>query len=388
MCEGYDTIIIDISFFKKDTATMAKVMLVEDDNNLREIYEARLLAEGYEIVSAQDGEEALALAIKEKPDLIIADIMMPKISGFDMLDILRTTPETKDVKVVMMTALSQAEDKARADKLGADRYLVKSQVTLEDVAKVAREVLGDGGNQPAGGSPPTTPADVSTTTASTPPTEPTAQADPPAPNEPTNGPGSSTTDDIPDAPVTQPSPVTPSVPITPEPPTQPTDSQTNNIANTNLSEDTKTENTEVKKQIEDFVNSAPLTTPQVNPANAPPASPAQTAEDNNNAVLTNAMAAMNTKGVTNKLPEDPRANPDYDTASNAPPKSIPITSDREQEATTSVHTKIISPINDPSKQGATLQELLAKEEAKEAKITSTPPNAAPTSGVDPNSISL
>src|SRR6185295_11358886 len=120
---------------------MSKIMLVEDDNNLREIYEARLLAEGYEIVSAHDGEEALALAVKERPDLIISDIMMPKISGFDMLDILRTTPETKNTKVIMMTALSQAEDKDRADKLGADRYLVKSQVTLEDVARVAKEVL-------------------------------------------------------------------------------------------------------------------------------------------------------------------------------------------------------------------------------------------------------
>ncbi len=124
---------------------MAKIMLVEDDNNLREIYEARLLAEGYEIVTAHDGEEALALAAKEKPDLIISDIMMPKISGFDMLDILRSTPETKNTKVIMMTALSQAEDKTRADKLGADRYLVKSQVTLEDVAKIAREVLEENG---------------------------------------------------------------------------------------------------------------------------------------------------------------------------------------------------------------------------------------------------
>ena len=68
---------------------MAKVMLVEDDNNLREIYEARLLAEGYEIVTARDGEEALAIAVKERPDLIISDVMMPKISGFDVLDILR-----------------------------------------------------------------------------------------------------------------------------------------------------------------------------------------------------------------------------------------------------------------------------------------------------------
>lgn len=118
-------------------------MLVEDDNNLREIYGERLIAEGYEIVSAKDGEEALALAVKEKPDLIISDVMMPKISGFDMLDILRQTPETKNTKVIMMTALSQSEDKQRASSLGADKYLVKSQVTLEDVARVVDDVLND-----------------------------------------------------------------------------------------------------------------------------------------------------------------------------------------------------------------------------------------------------
>lgn len=144
-------------------------MLVEDDNNLREIYEARLLAEGYEIVSAHDGEEALALAVKEKPDLIIADVMMPKISGFDMLDILRSTPESKDTKVIMMTALSQAEDKARADKLGADRYLVKSQVTLEDVAKIAREVLEESGISTSA-----TPAPTSDDTSAQTPAEPAA----------------------------------------------------------------------------------------------------------------------------------------------------------------------------------------------------------------------
>lgn len=120
---------------------MPKIMLVEDDNNLREIYGERLRAEGYEIVSAGDGEEALALAVKEKPDLIIADVMMPKISGFDMLDILRQTPETKNTKVIIMTALSQAEDRNRATKLGSDKYLVKSQVTLEDVARVVHDMI-------------------------------------------------------------------------------------------------------------------------------------------------------------------------------------------------------------------------------------------------------
>ena len=122
---------------------MAKILLVEDDKSLREIYGVRLLAEGYDIVSAGDGEEALAMAIKEKPQLIVSDVMMPKISGFDMLDILRSTTETKDIKVIMMTALSSDDQRQRGQELGADRYLVKSQVGIEDVVRTVHEVLAD-----------------------------------------------------------------------------------------------------------------------------------------------------------------------------------------------------------------------------------------------------
>ncbi len=122
---------------------MAKILLVEDDKSLREIYGVRLQAEGYDIVSAGDGEEALAMAIKDRPDLIISDVMMPKISGFDMLDILRSTTETKDIKVIMMTALSSEDQRARGEALGADRYLVKSQVGIEDVVRTVHDVLGD-----------------------------------------------------------------------------------------------------------------------------------------------------------------------------------------------------------------------------------------------------
>lgn len=122
---------------------MSKIMLVEDDNSLREIYSIRLTAEGYTIVSAGDGEEALAVAVRERPDLVISDVMMPKISGFDMLDILRSTPETKDIKVIMMTALSSEDQRERGESLGADRYLVKSQVGIEDVVNAVHDVLGD-----------------------------------------------------------------------------------------------------------------------------------------------------------------------------------------------------------------------------------------------------
>jgi CheY-like chemotaxis protein len=156
---------------------MSKILLVEDDNNLREIYEARLQAEGYTIASAHDGEEALVIAKEQKPDLIISDVMMPKISGFEMLDILRNTDGLKDVKVIMLTALGQSEDQKRADLLGADHYLVKSQVTLEDIVKVAQDLL----NKPAAGSPdvssPATdvPAVASTTVTPTEPPAPTQQ---------------------------------------------------------------------------------------------------------------------------------------------------------------------------------------------------------------------
>lgn len=133
---------------------MIKILLVEDDKSLREIYGVRLLAEGYDIVSAGDGEQALAMAIKEQPQLIISDVMMPKISGFDMLDILRSTTETKNIKVIMMTALSSEDQRARGQALGADRYLVKSQVGIEDVVRTVHEVLADapisgGAPQPA-----------------------------------------------------------------------------------------------------------------------------------------------------------------------------------------------------------------------------------------------
>lgn len=166
-------------------------MLVEDDTNLSEIYRARLEAEGYQIVSAGDGEAALAMAVKEKPDLIICDVMMPKISGFEMLDILRGTQGVQNTKVIMMTALSQAEDKARASALGADRYLVKSQVTLEDVVTAAKDVLaGSATSQPspaaatpAPAQPPITPQVQATPVVAAPPATPApapVAASPPA----------------------------------------------------------------------------------------------------------------------------------------------------------------------------------------------------------------
>lgn len=162
---------------------MTKILLVEDDKSLREIYGVRLLAEGYDIISAGDGEEALAMAIKDRPALILSDVMMPRISGFDMLDILRNNTDTKDIKVIMMTALSSEDQRARGEALGADRYLVKSQVGIEDVVRTVHEILGD---TPSGA---TTQQQVTSTRPTTPtgvpvPSRPTASPAPVPPVPP------------------------------------------------------------------------------------------------------------------------------------------------------------------------------------------------------------
>jgi len=122
--------------------TKPKILLVEDDIGLATVYKARLAAEGFEVFHCENGEEALSDAIKYKPDLILLDVMMPKISGFDVLDILRNTPETVNVKVIMLTALSQEKDVEKAKKLGADDYLVKSQVVIADVIERIKHHLG------------------------------------------------------------------------------------------------------------------------------------------------------------------------------------------------------------------------------------------------------
>lgn len=115
--------------------TKKKILLVEDDTALAAVYKSRLELEGFEIREVNNGEEALSAAIEFKPDLILLDAMMPKISGFDVLDILRNTPETTNIKVIMLTALSQPKDKERAESLGVDDYLVKSQVVIGDVVE-------------------------------------------------------------------------------------------------------------------------------------------------------------------------------------------------------------------------------------------------------------
>jgi two-component system phosphate regulon response regulator PhoB len=123
-------------------AKSKKILLVEDDDALANTYMMRLDAEGFTVKRVNNGEDALATAIDFRPDLIILDVMMPKVSGFEVLDILRNTPETANLKIMVLTALGQDADKQRADDLGADDYLVKSQVVIADVIARIRYHLG------------------------------------------------------------------------------------------------------------------------------------------------------------------------------------------------------------------------------------------------------
>ncbi len=320
---------------------MAKLMLVEDDNNLREIYEARLQAEGYTIVSAKDGEEALVLAKAEKPDLIIADIMMPKISGFEMLDILRNTDGLKEVKVIMLTALGQNDDQQRANQLGADRYLVKSQVTLEDIVKVTHDLLNEDG-----ASPPAAPSPELESVASPPTaTEATAEPQPEPALEPTSNPktATSTSNRIEDfvAGATEEA-TTPPVPAS-------------------TAEDPVVEPPAAAGPVPSPVpadNSAPTVEPTITPT--PPAEPPVTATT----------AADDDKLMTDAAQTLVDSTEAEDTAAGAQDPNMPAATDPSKPepnvaSSKSGHIpKIITPLDDKPKDN--LDTLLALEEANEA----------------------
>jgi DNA-binding response OmpR family regulator len=124
------------------SAASKRILLVEDDDALANVYVTRLEIEGFQIIRVPNGEAALATALDFKPDLILLDAMMPKVSGFDVLDILRNTPETANLRIIMLTALSQESDIQRAKALGVDDYLVKSQVVIADVVERVKFHLG------------------------------------------------------------------------------------------------------------------------------------------------------------------------------------------------------------------------------------------------------
>ena len=99
-----------------------KILLVEDDDTLAEVYRQRLELEGFDVQQSNNGESALSDAVEYHPNLILLDVMIPNLSGFDVLDILRNSPQSRNVYIIMLTALSQPKDAERAKQLGADDF--------------------------------------------------------------------------------------------------------------------------------------------------------------------------------------------------------------------------------------------------------------------------
>lgn len=109
------------------------ILIVDDDTNLTQLYEATLKSRGYRTLVANDGERALELAEKESPALILLDVMMPRVHGLHVLDIVKATPATKDTKIIMLTALGDEATKEKALEYGATDYIVKSESSMADI---------------------------------------------------------------------------------------------------------------------------------------------------------------------------------------------------------------------------------------------------------------
>ena len=128
-----------------------KVLYVEDDAGLAALYIARFKQEGFEVRHCPDGEQALQVGREYRPDLIIVDLMMPTLSGFDAIEMFRSVPETSGAVIVVMSAMSQQQDIDTALQRGADDYLVKSQVLIDDVVVRLKHHLTNMGFSLAGG---------------------------------------------------------------------------------------------------------------------------------------------------------------------------------------------------------------------------------------------
>jgi len=122
---------------------MKKILFIEDESTLQKTFGEILKQEGYEMISALDGEIGLRLAKAKKPDLILLDLILPKVHGFEVLKKLKEDKETKDIPVIVLTNLEGIGDVDKAIELGATSYLVKAQYSLEELVEKIKQVLGE-----------------------------------------------------------------------------------------------------------------------------------------------------------------------------------------------------------------------------------------------------
>ena len=129
--------------------TGQKLLLVEDNEDNRVIYSTVLRHLGYEVVEAQDGVQAVDLARSELPDLILMDISIPRMDGWEATRVLRSDPKTREIPIVALTAHALADDRERASEVGFSSYLAKPIEPKVVVAEV-RRLIGDGAKKPLG----------------------------------------------------------------------------------------------------------------------------------------------------------------------------------------------------------------------------------------------
>lgn len=123
---------------------MMKVVVADDDRMLRKAAETTLRRQGYSVTTASDGEEALQLIRSERPDVIVLDLIMPKLQGFDVLQILKQDTLTSPIPVIVLSSLTQEQDKQEALDLGAVAYFNKSTFSLGELVKEVEHTLTKG----------------------------------------------------------------------------------------------------------------------------------------------------------------------------------------------------------------------------------------------------
>lgn len=117
------------------------ILIIEDDQTYATVYNLKLAKEGFRVEFASNGEEALRILEKGKPDLIILDLILPIMDGFEVLKRIRSNPDWKDIKVIVLSVLGQEEDKKRVQELGIVDYFVKSEISINEVIKRIHAIL-------------------------------------------------------------------------------------------------------------------------------------------------------------------------------------------------------------------------------------------------------
>jgi DNA-binding response OmpR family regulator len=121
---------------------MQKILVIEDDKFLRELIVQKLLKEGYETTEAVDGEEGIQRVAKDKPDIVLLDIILPGIDGFEVLRRVRENEEIRDIPIIILSNLGQQDDVEKGMELGAKDYLVKAEFTPTEIVEKIRATIG------------------------------------------------------------------------------------------------------------------------------------------------------------------------------------------------------------------------------------------------------